>query len=107
MKILAHDRGRRLQLGLEPRRGVWKALLSSGEAVVGGDERLREALGDPSVRFPDLPPQHDEMLRRKRARPAEVLLLDLSELRKQASDRSSAWTIGLRTRRAVDRLQLA
>src|SRR6267143_7303703 len=106
MKVLTHDGDRGLELGLEPRRGVRKPLLGRGEAIVGGAERLGEALCDPSVRLPLFAPDDDQMLRRKRAGVAEVLLLDRAEIREEADHRARAGMIGLRTRRAVDGLQL-
>src|SRR5205809_4731120 len=51
MEVLAHHAHRVLELGLEPRRGVREALLSRAEAIVGGDERLGQAAGDPAVRY--------------------------------------------------------
>src|SRR5262245_8331534 len=49
MEVLAHHGRRVLEPGLEPRGRVRKALLRGGEAVVGGAERLRQALGDEAI----------------------------------------------------------
>ena len=107
MEVLAHHGVRVLELRLEPRRGVREAPLRRGEAVVGGDEGVGEALGDPPVGFPRLAPEHDQVLGRKGAGLAEVLLLDGAEVREEAGDGARAGVVGLRARRAVDRLQLA
>src|SRR5437016_14056540 len=106
VEILTHDGHGVLELGLKPRRGVGEALLGRGEAVVGGAERLGEALGDPRVRLPGLASDDDQMLGRKRARPAKVLLLDGTKVREQARDGPARGMISLRARRAVERLQL-
>src|SRR5882762_7071374 len=50
VKVLTHHGHGVLELCLEPGRGVGEALLGRGEAIVGGAERLGEALGDPLVR---------------------------------------------------------
>jgi hypothetical protein len=86
VEVLAHHGHRVLELSLQPRRGVRESLLRRGEAIVGGDERLGEAPGDPPVRLPDFTPDDDQMLRRKRAGLAKVLLLDLAEVREQPRD---------------------
>src|SRR5256885_12943130 len=104
MKVLTHHGDRGLELGLEPGRGVRKPVLGWGEAIVGGAERLGEALRDPSVRLPRFAPDDDQMLRRKRAGVAEVRLLDCTEVREEAGHRPRAGMIGLWTRRAVDGL---
>src|SRR5262249_49744044 len=59
MKVLAHHGCRVLELGLEPRRRVRKALLRSGEAVVGGAEGIGETLRDEAIGLPRLAAQHD------------------------------------------------
>src|SRR5262245_39598338 len=74
MEVLAHGRRGVLELGLEPRRGVREAALCRGERVVGGDEGVGEAAGDPAVRLERLPAQHDQVLGWKRAGLAEVPL---------------------------------
>src|SRR5882724_5704985 len=104
VKVLTHHGHGVLELCLEPGRGVGEALLGRGEAIVGGAERLGEALGDPLVRLPGLASDDHQMLRRKRAGLAKVLLLDVAEVREQAGDGSALGTISLRARRTVDRL---
>src|SRR5262249_12792905 len=52
MEILTHHGHGILELGLEPWSRVGEALLRRGEAIVGGDERLGQALGDPPVLLP-------------------------------------------------------
>src|SRR2546427_1972143 len=84
VEILTHDGHGVLELGLQPRRGVGEALLGRGEAVVGGAERLGEALGDPRVRLPGLAPDDDQLLGRKPARPANGPLPDGTKCREQA-----------------------
>src|SRR6267143_5115891 len=105
VKVLTHHGHGVLELCLEPGRGVGEALLGRGEAIVGGAERLGEALGDPRVRLPGFASDDDQMLGRKRARPAKVLLLDGTKIREQARDGPARRMISLRARRAVDRLQ--
>src|SRR5688572_24521977 len=106
MEVLAHHGGGVLELGFQPWRRVREAALRGAEAIVGGAEGLGEAPGDPAVGLPDLAPQHDEVLRRKRAGPPEVVLLDLAEVGEQPGERAVARMVGDRARRAVDRLQL-
>src|SRR6266851_9841593 len=106
VEVLAHHGRGVLELGLQPWRSVREALLGRGEAVVGGAERLGEALGDPRVCLPGLASDDDQMLGRKRARLAKVLLLDRTEVREQAGDGSALGMVGLRARRTVDGLQL-
>src|SRR5882672_4267302 len=86
VEILTHHGHGVLELGLEPGRSVGEPLLGRGEAIVGGAERLGEALGDPWVRLPGLASDNDQMLGRKRARLAKVLLLDGTEVREQAGN---------------------
>src|SRR5215471_15958845 len=107
VEIVPHYGGRVLELGLEPRRRVREALLRRGEALVGRDERFGEAPRDPAVRLPDLAPDNDEVLRGKRPRSAEVVLLDGAELREEPDEPPGRGVVGLRPRRAVDRLELA
>src|SRR5437762_11456517 len=92
MEVLAHHAHRVLELGLEPRRGVREALLSRAEAIVGGDERLGQAAGDPAVRFPYLATQDDQVLRRKRAG-LEKVLLDRKSTRLNSSHRCNSYAV--------------
>src|SRR5438067_2001957 len=107
MKVVAHHRGRGLQLCFQPWRRVRKSLLCGGEAVVRRDEGLGKTFRDPAIGVPDFAPQDDQVLGRERARRAEVLLLDLATIWEEADERSALDMVGLRARRAVDRLQLA
>src|SRR5438093_2009748 len=75
VEVLAHHGRGVFELGLEPRRRVRKPLLRGGEAIVGGAERLGEALRDPAIRLPRLAPEDDQVLRRERPGLEKVLLL--------------------------------
>src|SRR6185503_7939936 len=86
MKVRAHHGLRLLELRLQPGRGVGEALLRGGEAIIGGDEGVGQALRDPGIRLPGFPPEDDEVLGREGAGLAEVLLLYFAEVGEQARD---------------------
>ena len=107
MEIGPHQGLGLLQLAIEPGRDIGEIALRRGEHRVGADERVGQALREPFVARPNLAPDNHQMLRRIDPGGAEIIPLDRAAVGKQADDRPVFRVIARRTRRAVDRLEVA